>query len=139
MTGINIQYPWSDLLINGLKCVETRTYPLPSKYEGVELALIETPGTRKDFKARIIGTITFSHCFEYPDEESWIGDINRHKVEINNKQYGWKKEKAKYGWVVSDIKKFDTHLDAPKNKGIIFTRGCDVKRTKNLSAILQQS
>jgi hypothetical protein len=28
MTGINIQYPWSQLLIDQHKCVETRSYPL---------------------------------------------------------------------------------------------------------------
>ena len=64
MTGINIQTPWSELLINGDKSVETRSYPLPEKYMGEELALIETPGRYGRFKARIIGTITFSHSFK---------------------------------------------------------------------------
>ena len=44
MTGLNIQTPWSSLLIDGLKTVETRSYHLPLKYEGIELYLVETPG-----------------------------------------------------------------------------------------------
>lgn len=126
MTGINIQVPWSNLLISGVKSVETRSYALPKKYEGVELALIETPGKKGSFKSRIIGTITFSHSFQYPDEMSWKDDYNRHKVEENNQDYGWKTNKPKYGWVVSNIKKFNEPVDSPAKKGIIFTTGCRV-------------
>jgi len=126
MIGLNIQTPWSFLLINGDKSVETRSYPLPKKYEGVELALVETPGKYGKFKSRIIGAITFSHSFEYPNERSWIDDYQRHKVEQNDSQYGWNYSKPKYGWVVSDIKKFDHHIPAPKKKGIVFTKNCKV-------------
>ena len=102
MIGINIQYPWSELLINLDKCVETRTYPLPEKYEGEELALIETPGKIGKFKARIIGTITFSHSFKYENMQEWISDYNRHRVEQDS-LFGWNEDKDKYGWVVSQI------------------------------------
>jgi hypothetical protein len=121
MIGLNIQTPWSFLLINGNKSVETRSYPLPHKYEGVELALIETPGKSGKFKSRIIGTIIFSHSFQYPNERSWINDYSRHKVEQNDSQYGWNYIKPKYGWVVSHIKKFEEPIQAPKRKGIVFT------------------
>jgi hypothetical protein len=121
MTGLNIQCPWSQLLINGDKSVETRSYPLPKKYEGVELALIETPGKYGQFKSRIIGTITFSHYFKYPDEQSWMDDYNRHKVEKLDEFYGWNPDKPKYGWVVSNIEKFDEPIPYLKKKGIVFT------------------
>lgn len=126
MTGINIQSPWSHLLINGDKCVETRTYPLPDKYEGEELALIETPGKYGDFKARIIGTITFSHSFKYPDKQSWLDDFNRHLVSGQHDMFGWNDNKEKYGWVVSNIDKFEEHQTPPKNKGVIFTNNCNI-------------
>lgn len=126
MTGINIQIPWSFLLVIGDKSVETRSYPLPKKYEGVELALIETPGKFGSFKARIIGTIVFSHSFEYPDEVAWKDDYNRHKVEENDVLFGWKENKKKYGWVVSQIKRFEEPLSPPKKKGIVFTKNCKV-------------
>ena len=48
LSGLNIQQPWSSLLIDGYKSVETRSYPLPQKYEGVELALISTPGKKRN-------------------------------------------------------------------------------------------
>jgi len=126
MTGLNIQIPWSTLLINGDKSVETRSYPLPEKYVGVELALIETPGKYGRFKSRIIGTITFSHSFQYPDKQSWKDDYNRHKVEEQDKFFGWNPLKSKYGWVVSDMKKFNTYKTTSQKKGIIFTHGIDI-------------
>ena len=128
MTGINIQTPWSELLINGDKSVETRSYPLPEKYMGEELALIETPGRYGRFKARIIGTIIFSHSFKYPDQRAWQDDYNRHCVAVDDPIYNWKDDKPKYGWVVSKVTKFDKPLDIRKRKGIIFTSGIKLKK-----------
>ena len=128
MTGLNIQTPWSELLINEVKSVETRSYPLPEKYVGEELALIETPGRYGRFKARIIGTITFSHSFKYPDQKAWQDDYNRHCVAVDDPIYNWKDDKPKYGWVVSKVTKFDKPLDIRKRKGIIFTSGIKLKK-----------
>lgn len=123
MTGINIQYPWSQLLIDQHKCVETRSYPLPKKFIGEPLALIETPGSKAKFKARIIGIITFSHSFQYTSKIQWQNDYIRHLVDNTNPLFGWN-NKSKYGWVVCDIKKFDQPIIAPQNKGIVFTNNC---------------
>ena len=121
MTGLNIQIPWSTLLINGDKSVETRSYPLPKKYEGIELGLIETPGKTGSFKSRIIGIITFSHCFKYPDKNAWIYDYERHLVKECHPFFSWDDNKPKYGWVVSNIEKFDEPIPYLKKKGIVFT------------------
>ena len=43
MVGINIQAPFADQLLYGDKFVETRTYSIPQKYIGEELAFIDTP------------------------------------------------------------------------------------------------
>jgi hypothetical protein len=129
MNGINIQTPWSELLINGLKTVETRTYHLPHKYIGEELALIETPGRYGRFKARIIGTITFSHSFKYPDLKAWQDDHNRHCVAIDDPIYNWKDDKPKYGWVVCSVNKFDEPLDIVGKRGIIFTSNLNTIRS----------
>ena len=130
LSGLNVQAPWSILLINGLKTVETRTYQLPDKYNGEPLALIETPGKKGKFKSRIIGIITFSHSFTYPNKQSWIDDYQRHKVEEDDKDYGWNDNKPKYGWVVSDVIKFDNPVDPPTKKGIVFTNNCLTQETK---------
>ena len=128
MTGINIQTPWSELLINGVKSVETRSYSLPEKYAGEELALIETPGRYGRFKARIIGTIIFSHSFKYRDQKAWQDDYNQHCVAVDDPIYNWKDDKPKYGWVVSKVTKLDKPLDIRKRKGIIFTSGIKLKK-----------
>ena len=126
MVGLNIQYPWSHLLINGLKTVETRSYALPNKYAGEPLALIETPGKTQNFKSRIIGIIVFSHSFKYPDKESWLNDFNRHKVSDSDNLFAWNDSKDKYGWVVSNVIKFNKPIDAPTKKGIVFTLNCNI-------------
>lgn len=123
MTGINIQSPWAYLLIHGIKSVETRTYPLPVKYAGEPLLLIETPGKKGQFKSRIIGEITFSHSFKYKDETEWKMDYNRHRVDSTSTLFSWNDKKPKYGWVVSHAKAYDEPLTINCRKGIIFTTG----------------
>ena len=125
MNGLNIQYPWSKMIIDGKKTVETRSYPLPKKYEGEELALIETPGKAGNFKSRIIGTVTFSHSFKYPNETCWKEDQCRHLVGLAS-EFGWNENKDKYGWVICAVHKFDEPVEAPTKKGIIFTNDCNV-------------
>lgn len=123
MTGLNIQIPWSSLLINGEKSVETRSYRLPKKYEGVPLKLIETPGKKGKFKSRIVGEITFSHCFKYVTKKQWLSDYNRHKVDENEENFGWNPVVSKYGWVVSNIVKYEHPIEVKKKKGLVFTTG----------------
>ncbi len=130
MTGLNVQAPWSSLLIDGLKTVETRSYHLPLKYEGVELYLVETPGKLGKFKARVIGTITFSHSFKYPNKTDWINDHNRHLVSQNDPFYSWN-DKPKYGWVVCSVEKFDEPLDISGKRGIIFTNNLKILENAN--------
>jgi len=125
MTGLNIQTPWSTLLMSGSKTVETRSYHLPLKYVGVPLVLIETPGKTGRFKSRIIGLITFNESFRYKSKEHWIYDYDRHMVDEND-IYGWNEYKDKYGWVVSSVERFDNPIDPPKRRGIIFTKGCKI-------------
>lgn len=128
MIGINIQTPWSNLLINRVKTVETRSYHLPDKYIGQELTLIETPGKRGQFKSRAVGTITFSYSFQYANKEAWQDDFDRHCVPIDDPIYGWKYYKDKFGWVVSKITKFEKPIDITQRKGIIFTTGLKLKK-----------
>jgi hypothetical protein len=123
LSGINIQAPWAELLINGQKTVETRSYRLPQRLEGVELAVIETPGKSAKFKSRIIGTIVFSHSFQYQNEGHWAFDYERHCVHITN-EYGWKSNKLKFGWVVQSVSKLDYPVDPPVKRGIIYARDC---------------
>ncbi len=128
--GINIQFPWSELLVSGKKTVETRSYPLPKKFIDVELAIIETPGRlgKKNgiFKARIIGTIIFSSSKLYPTCASWLADRKFHLVEKEDPMYGFSLLKPKYGWQVASVARLNSPALPPTSRGIIFAKGCRV-------------
>lgn len=127
--GLNIQWPWSQLLLSGQKTIETRGYPIPEKYIGVELAIIETPGPRGKIeggvdKARIVGTITFGESFQYRTKSQWEKDVTRHMVDITDPQFAWGKSKERWGWKVVSTEQFDRVLVAPKKRGIVFAKAC---------------
>ena len=124
-TGINIQFPMSRLIIDGVKTIETRTYPIPPKYLNKELLIIETPGKMGAFKARVIGKILFSSCFKYRSANQFYADFYRHKVGRSS-PFAWK-DKPKWGWVVASCEPFERAIPAPKRKGIRFTTGIFVR------------
>ena len=51
LPGINIQAPWAEAIVSGRKVIETRFYPMPRKWVGQPLAIIETPGKARHFQA----------------------------------------------------------------------------------------
>lgn len=126
-TGINIQHPISGLILNGTKTIETRTYPIPKKYIGVPLLIIETPGKKGDFKARIIGIIQFGNSFRYLNKTEFYKDEKKHKV---NASSPWKwTTKGKWGWKITRVEKFKNPIPAPLKKGIIFTSNIEISIT----------
>ena len=120
LPGINIQYPISRRIIDGSKCIETRTYPLPKQYEGKDLYIVETPGPSGDFRARIIGVIRFSKSFKYESKKSFQNDFHKHLVDSNS-PYAWK-SKAKWGWVIERVIPLSKEVKAPPRRGIVFTK-----------------
>ncbi|KYG67621.1 hypothetical protein AZI85_17225 [Bdellovibrio bacteriovorus] len=129
--GINIQWPWSELLVSGKKTVETRSYPLPARLIDTELAIIETPGPNGKraagiTKARIIGTITFTRSYKYKTKTHWRSEYEKHLVSPDDSLFGYRQEKEKYGWVVGMVEKLDNPAPAPSKRGIIFAKACKV-------------
>jgi hypothetical protein len=127
--GINIQWPWSELLASGKKIIETRSYALPERLRGVELAIIETPGKngKRDAgikSARIIGTIIFEKCYRYRSRGHWLKDRRKHCVPPDNSLFGFNYEKEKWGWVVKKVEKLDMPVPPPAKRGIIFAKNC---------------
>jgi len=123
--GINIQAPWSKLITSGKKQVETRSYPLPEKHKGVELAIIETGGPKRIVKkARIIGTVVFTDSFRYETEKQWRRDKKRHLVSNRDPQFAFKKDKPKYGWIVGRVTSLTNPVAAPRSRGIVFASKC---------------
>ncbi len=131
LPGINIQYPWSELLVTGKKTIETRSYPLPKKFINIELAIIETPGKEgKKFgitKARIIGTIIFSGSKKYESKLAWTKDYNKHLVTETDPMYSFDSNKPKYGWIVESVTILKKPVAPPEIRGIIFAKGCKVQ------------
>src|SRR5438132_813190 len=106
--GLNIQWPWTDLILSGAKTVETRNYPLPKKHLNRILALIETPGPRGKLEgdvthARIIALIEFSESFEYRDRREWLRDQKRHQVAPDSPVFSFRSGKRKFGWKIGRV------------------------------------
>ncbi|MFG1503690.1 hypothetical protein [Halobacteriovorax sp. ZH5_bin.2] len=125
-SGINIQWPISEEIVTGNKTIETRTYPIPTKYLNEEMLLIETPGKKGDFQARITAIIKFNRCIQYKNKSHFYKDSQFHLVERGS-PWEWK-EKPKFGWVVELIHKFDKPIPFPKNlkKGILYTNNIKI-------------
>jgi hypothetical protein len=125
LTGINIQWPISRLILNGEKTVETRTYPLPQKYINTEMALVETPGKKGNFQARTIAVIKFARCFKYTGEEDFDKDLHRHQVTADS-MWAWTDEKPKWGWEVSIVKILEKPLVC-SSKGIVYRKNINIQ------------
>ncbi len=126
--GLNIQWPWARLILDGIKTIETRSYSLPKKYINQPLAIIETPGSKSKqlgvTEAKIIGVVTFSECFQYKSFEVWAEDYDRHRVTVDDPQFRFSRDQEKWAWVISDIKILKNALPAPQKRGIVFAPDC---------------
>jgi hypothetical protein len=123
--GVNIQFPWSRLIADGKKTIETRHYSLPEKYLGVPLAIIETPG-QASFKSRIIGLVTFDSCFLYANKQQWKNDRDRHLVGENDKLFKYRSTKPKWAWTVKKVVLLTDFVPPPSRRGIVFASKCVV-------------
>lgn len=121
LPGINIQQPWSQLLLNGDKTVETRTYPLPGKYVGKAFWLIETPGKYRNRVAMVVGIIVFETSILYLSRNQFIDDFKRHLVPVDHPLFGFKSDRAKYGWEVAEATAV-TPFQPLVRRGIVYTR-----------------
>jgi hypothetical protein len=119
-TGINIQYPISRLIISGEKTIETRTYPIPEKYIGKELLLIETPGKVGRFNSRVVAKIIFAKSFKYQSVASFYQDTPKHQVDRNS-EWAWDSTHPKWGWPIVQVVSFKQPIVYRKQKGIVFT------------------
>ena len=112
--ALEVQQPWADLLLNGEKTVETRTYPFPPWLWGDKIDVLQaaegTPGVSAvpdsvysgDPRFQLAGWIEVQKCFKYASREEWASDTDRHRVPIDEAgAYGWSDDRDLYGWVVS--------------------------------------
>lgn len=130
--GINIQAPWAELIAMGEKTVETRQYPLPEKFKGKAMALIETPGKSRSAKlqkqsSRIIAVVTFSESFRYASHREWVRDFQRHRVPHNHPHFKFTAQRPRWGWVVASVQMLTPPQSPPKKRGILYAARCAVE------------
>ena len=127
LRGLNVQYPFSQLILHGLKSVEARRYPLGHRKiatAGEELFLIETPGQTthnallgdmvlppRPETARIVGTIVFSADQRYDSTEDFRQDAGAHRIKAGAKGYDWTGEGNMYAWRLARVRPCRPLLD----------------------------
>ncbi len=120
---LNVQRPWAQLLVTGVKAVEVRKYPL-TNYRHEDLWVVETKGAdrdvRRDLEARIVGTIRFERNFKYKSLAHFREDKARHCIDKGS-AFDWDTDKIPrmYGWEVSNARPFSRPLMPPAVKGVI--------------------
>ena len=134
LRGLNIQWPFSQLILAGIKTVEVRGYDLCYKYPNVlpgeEVWLIETPGPPKALKsaigdrmdmgqrpkrAQIVGTVIFSNAEKYADVNAFRADARRHCIaECGDKDWNGTSG-SRYAWQVEAVRSLVSPIcDPPK-------------------------
>ncbi len=127
--GLNVQWPFSQLILPGVKTIEVRSYALGWRNiarPGVEMWLVETLGDANAISkgwvlqgdaaveprpkhAQIVGTVTFSAVEEessdrYSNLAEFRGDIKSHRIGSGGR-FDWKGESALYKWRVSAVRR----------------------------------
>jgi len=121
--GVNVQYPISKLILSGEKVIETRTYKIPEKYLDTDIVMVETPGKKGKFKARVVAIIRFTACFKYNNKTEFYQDFDKHLVDKES-PWAWK-DKPKWGWNVEIIKRLEAPVPCLK-RGITFRSNIEV-------------
>lgn len=121
MRGLNIQWPFSQLLVMGVKTEEVRRYDLGYKCitkNDEDIWIVETKGTSpkasknafldglptasRPSHAQIIGTITFDKA--YRQSSRWVFcDARDHHCISSGSKFEWDDSGTLYGWRVSNV------------------------------------
>jgi hypothetical protein len=129
LPGINIQAPWAEAIVLGHKVIETRFYPIPRKWVGQPLAIIETPGKVGHFQRRIAGLVSFAPNWCYADKAAFARDRARHLVDPDDQLFGWREDgKPKWAWPVAWIEVYQQSLPPSFRAGIRYARVVEILR-----------
>lgn len=131
--GLNVQWPWSDLIASGTKTIETRGYPLPTKYLKRPVAIIATKGKGGGpSESCIVAVVLFSSHFKYRSKSEWLRDSERHLVKEDDQMFAFSPTKDKWGWEIERVCKVSPPVRPPKKRGIKFALACNIP-SDNLS------
>jgi hypothetical protein len=127
LPGVNIQAPWAQAIVSGHKVIETRFYPLPAKWVGQPLVILETPGKTGRFKRRIAGLVIFAKSWCYADKASFARDYVKHLVEPDDAVFGWRDDsKPKWAWSVHWVMAYAQPLPPGFRAGIRYARAVEI-------------
>ena len=109
MKALSIKQPWADLIINGKKKIELRSW----KLNNTPLRIYIHSSKKADSKGKkfsydithlgkIIGEVTISRIIQYRSKKQFLNDKDKH-LQDDGKLFT--KENYKYGFVMKDIKK----------------------------------
>ena len=135
LPGLNVQWPWSALMLSGEKTIETRGYPLPLRYQDSPLVLIQTPGPTGRREAEItcsrqVGLVVFAKSYLYDSRSHWNRERSHHQVQSTDAHFGFSEDKPKWAWPITTIKEFadQDKLPAPNPRGIVYCSTCHIER-----------
>jgi hypothetical protein len=133
LPGLNIQAPWAEAIVSGHKVIETRYYPMPRKWIGQPLAIIETPGPARTFKRRIAGVVIFESSWCYADQATFAHDRAKHLVDPDDRRFGWRgDDRPKWAWPVRWVEAYQQTLPPGFRAGIRYARAVEILRPSAL-------
>ena len=129
LPGINIQAPWAQAIVSEHKVIETRFYPMPRKWVGQTLAIIETPGRARNFQRRIAGLVIFAPSWCYVDKVAFARDRAKHLVDPDDQLFGWRQDgKPKWAWPVQWVEVYQQPLPPGFRAGMRYARAVEILR-----------
>lgn len=116
MVGINIasnrKEPIADLIIDGVKQIETRNSPTLRPFVGDRVGIVETGKG----KAKLVGYVTIVKEIIYGNKEDFYKDVDKHQVNEDS-VYAFKK--VKYGYILTDPERLETPIQLGEWKPVM--------------------
>lgn len=116
--GLEVQDPWSKLLLDGTKSIEVRAYDLPSALLGKRIYILQSKAGKsgtsslgnvidlivKERSVEVVGWVVFGAVKVYTSKEEFRDDEHLHCVD-GCSSYGWSEGHTSvlYGWLVSEV------------------------------------
>lgn len=124
--ALEVQLPYSRLILNGTKSIETRSYPLPDDLRGARILLCESlPGedgisglgdsiAASQDGLSLVGEMFISDVKEYVSGDEWDSDRGEHMVPKES-AYEWAPTESgrRYGWIIKKVISYEIALPVP--------------------------
>ena len=122
LRGLNIQWPFSQLILLGVKTEEVREYALGHRSicpSGEEVWIVETRGHHvnaktnamcdglplgpRPLRTQIVGTVRFDDATSYPSTEAFRVASEQHRIALGSK-FDWDGKGSRFGWKVDRVR-----------------------------------